>query len=109
MRIESIITAFSMLGASCAFVFSVFQYYKTTQLQNFRTYADKYNSIIPPESYDLWKKAIDGDKSLWNELTPQMISYLNLIWEEYHLYNKHSLSKSLWSVWEGEVKVVLSS
>ena len=79
MKVEFFVMILSMLGASIAFIFGVFQYYKTIQLQNFRFYADKYNSILPPEKYEIWVQAVEyEDRSKWDELTPQMIAYLNL-------------------------------
>jgi hypothetical protein len=79
MDIETSIKLLSMFGAAVAFVFGIYHYYKTIQLQNFRTYADKYNQILPPEMYKDWNAAINGDRSKWEKLTPTMICYLNIV------------------------------
>jgi hypothetical protein len=78
----------SSILAVVGFLFAVYQYRRNAQLAQlatFRLYADKYNSILIPDIYDKWYKALGGDTENWKELTPTMIAYLNLIWEEAYL------------------------
>ena len=81
----TIVTVVATIITVLTFFVGVYQYRRSVHMNIFRTYADKYNSIITPEIYDKWQSAIHGDKKHWDELTPHMIQYLNLIWEEFFL------------------------
>jgi hypothetical protein len=61
------------------FMNGVFQYRRTVHMEIFRTYAHKYNSIVVPSHYEKWQKALAGNKQLWEEMTPVMVQYLNLV------------------------------
>jgi hypothetical protein len=86
------------------FVFGLYQYRRKLQLDAFRVYADKYNSILTPAIYEKWSRALCGDEEKWEELTPTMIAYLNLIWEEAYLVRYRVISKTLWRIWEKEIR-----
>ena len=61
---------------------AVWQYRRKVHLEIFRIYADRYNAILTPDLYLKWQAALNGEQDCWSELTPTMIQYLNLIWEE---------------------------
>lgn len=93
-----IITITAVLGtfiSVTSVVVGIYLYRRTVYMNIFRTYADKYNSIIIPEIYDKWKAALNSNKH-WDELTPHMIQYLNLVWEEYYLFRTGVIPKRLW-------------
>jgi hypothetical protein len=85
------------------------QYRRSVHRNVFRVYADKYNFVVPPETYADWEAAIRGDSQKWETMTPIMIAYLNLIWEEYYLFRDHSMPRSLWKFWLPEIQRVLCS
>lgn len=87
----------------------VWQYRRKVHLEIFRVYADKYNAILTPEIYEIWLDAIRGERIHWGKLTPTMIMYLNLIWEELFLAYDGAIPRRLWRVWLPEIKHVLSS
>ncbi|HKV05387.1 MAG TPA: hypothetical protein VJO53_09815 [Candidatus Acidoferrales bacterium] len=87
----------------------VWQYRRKVHLEIFRVYADKYNAILTPEIYEIWLDAIRGERTHWGNLTPAMIMYLNLIWEELFLARDGAIPRRLWGVWLPEIKKVLSS
>ena len=88
---------------------AVYQYRRTVHRDIFRVYADKYDSILQPEIYPLWQKALAGDDTHWERLTPVMIAYLNLIWEECYLAGDRVIPRRLWDLWRPEIRKVLSS
>src|SRR5205085_9511208 len=88
---------------------AVYQYRRTVHRDIFRVYADKYNSILRPEIYPAWQKALAGDQTHWERLTPVMIAYLNLIWEECYLFDDSVIPTRLWQLWRPEIQKVLCS
>lgn len=101
--LTTLTTIIGSIVAVGGFLFGVYQYHRTVQLSTFRLYADKYNSIITTDIYDKWSKALCGDKEHWTELTPTMIAYLNLTWEQVYLMRNGVISKTLWRIWQPEV------
>ena len=87
----------------------VWQYRRKIHLEIFRTYADRYNAILPPEFYSVWHEALQGRRERWAEATPIMIKYLNLVWEEYFLSQQRLIPRRLWRLWSPEIDVVLST
>jgi hypothetical protein len=88
---------------------AVWQYRRKVHLEIFRTYADRYNAILPPDVYGKWVRAVSGDRELWAELNPIMIQYLNLVWEESYLAQDGAIPGRLWRIWLPEITAVLSS
>ena len=108
-RFTFISAAVGCLVAAGTLVNAVWQYRRKVHLEVFRTYADKYNAILPAENYEKWVRAIGGERGLWSELNPTMIRYLNLVWEEAYLSRDHAIPGKLWQIWLPEIKQVLSS
>jgi hypothetical protein len=101
------VLAVAVIAASIAT--AVYQYRRTVHRDIFRVYADKYDSILQPEIYPLWQKALAGDDTHWERLTPVMIAYLNLIWEECYLVGDRVIPSRLWELWRPEIQKVLRS
>src|SRR5437867_1043216 len=99
----------SAVVAVAAFSFGIYQYRRSVHINIFRTYADKYNSIITPEKYEKWQAALSGKQEHWPELTPAMIQYLNLVWEECFLLEKKILPRYLWRHWLPEIRQIMST
>jgi hypothetical protein len=107
-----ITTITAIVGTAVAVVSlanGVWQYRRKVQLEIFRTYADKYNAILTPEMYEKWRAALNGEQQYWAELTPTMISYLNLIWEELFLKRDRVIDGRLWGLWLPGICHVLAS
>jgi hypothetical protein len=102
-------TIISSIVGVVEFLFAVYQYRRNVQLSTFRLYADKYNSILTPDIYDKWSKALCGDKENWKELTPTMIAYLNLVWEEVYLVRNGIISRVLWRIWKQELRTTINA
>jgi hypothetical protein len=107
--ITTIATIITTIIALAAFVAGICQYRRSVNIKIFRTYADKYNEIITAEKYDKWQAALAGEKDDWAELTPTMIEYLNLIWEEFFLHKIGIMPWNLWRLWLPEIKSVLAT
>ncbi len=103
----TITTIISTSIAVAAFVVGIFQYRRFVHIDIFRKYADKYNSIITPDIYDKWQSALAGNQDCWAELTPVMIQYLNLIWEEFFLLQGRIMPRHLWQLWLPEIQRVV--
>lgn len=88
---------------------AVWQYRRKVHLEIFRIYADRYNAILTPDLYLKWQAALNGEQDCWSELTPTMIQYLNLIWEECFLSKTGVIPHRLWRLWLPEIRRVLSS
>src|SRR5205823_4022051 len=107
--ITNLIVILGMAISAAAIATAVYEYRRTVHRDIFRVYADKYNSILQPEIYPLWQKALAGDETHWERLTPVMIAYLNLIWEESYLAGDRVIPKRLWELWRPEIQRVLCS
>lgn len=105
----TITTVIATLIAVSTFFVGVYQYRRSVHMNIFRTYADKYNSIVTPDIYDKWQSAIGGDQEHWNELNSQMVQYLNLIWEEFFLFKSRVIPGKLWRLWLPEIQKVLAT
>jgi hypothetical protein len=108
-KITFVTTIVASMVAVGTLVNAVWQYRRKVHLEIFRTYADKYNAILPPDVYEKWVCALQGDRELWEELKPTMIRYLNLIWEESYLSQDGAIPKRLWRIWLPEIRQVLST
>jgi hypothetical protein len=97
------------MAAIISIIAGVYQFARSNRLSIFSKYCDKYNQIVKPEIYEDWVKALKGDKDLQIKLEPQMIAYLNLVWEELFLLEDKLISKKLWNHWNREIKETLSS
>lgn len=109
VMVLSITAVVGTLVSVLALVFGVYQYRRTVHMNIFRTYADKYNKIIPPEKYEQWQAAIHGKQDHWKDMEMQMVEYLNLIWEEFYLSKTGVIPRPLWKLWIPEIKNILSS
>ena len=109
MTLTTIASLIGTIIAVTAFVVGIWQYRRSVNIEIFRTYADKYNEIITAENYDNWQAALAGEKDFWAELTPTIIKYLNLIWEEFYLYDSGIMPPYLWRLWLPEIKNTLAT
>ena len=107
--ITNLVVILGVAVAAASIALAAYQYRRTVHRDIFRVYADKYNSILDPEIYPQWQKALTGDETHWERLTPVMIAYLNLIWEECYLANDGVIPKRLWELWRPEIQRVLCS
>jgi hypothetical protein len=87
----------------------VWEYRRKTHLEIFRTYTDRYNAIVTPDIYSKWQKALNDNREHWAELTPSMVKYLNLVWEEFYLSRAGVIPRRLWRLWLPEIRQVLAS
>lgn len=89
-------------------VFAYLQYRTKIQLEIFDKYTNRYNQIVTSEMVDCWRNVINGKgtdaENASMKLT--MIKYLNLVWEEYYLYDSGLIPKKLWKIWEPEIKQI---
>jgi hypothetical protein len=108
-RITSITTIAGSAITVATFANAVWQYRRKVHLEIFRTYADRYNAVITSDIYGKWLAALKGNQDYWIDLTPTMINYLNLIWEEFFLLRDGVIHRRLWRLWLPEIRRVLSS
>jgi hypothetical protein len=109
---DTVTTVTTIVGSTIAvasFANAVWQYRRKIHLEVFRTYTDRYNAVLTPDIYDKWKAALEGNQQHWRELTPIMIRYLNLIWEEFFLSQDKVIHRRLWQLWLPGISRVLSS
>ena|ERR1700693_82101 len=109
MSITNLVAVLGVAIGATSIAIAVYQYRRTVHRDIFRVYADKYDSILQPEIYPLWQKALAGDQTHWERLRPVMIAYLNLIWEECYLVGDSVIPNRLWELWRPEIQKVLSS
>src|ERR1700736_6168784 len=109
MGITSLVVVLGVAIGATSLAIAVYLYRRTVHRDIFRVYADKYDSILQPEIYPLWREALSGDDKHWERLTPVMIAYLNLVWEECHLVTDGVIPNRLWDLWRPEVQRVLST
>ena len=109
---DNITTITTLIGSAVAvasLVNGVWQYRRKIHLEIFRTSADRDNAIVTPDVYQQWQDALNGDQKHWSELTPTMIKYLNLVWEEFFLSRGKLIPRGLWRLWLPEIRKVLAS
>jgi hypothetical protein len=109
ISITNLVTVLGVAIGATSIAIAVYQYRRTVHRDIFRVYADKYDSILQPEIYPLWQEALAGDDKHWERLTPVMIAYLNLIWEECYLVSDGVIPNQLWDLWWPEIQKVLCS
>ena len=107
MSITNFVAVLAVAIGATSIAIAVYQYRRSVHRDIFRVYADKYDSILQPEIYPLWQQALAGDDKHWERLTPVMIAYLNLIWEESYLVSDGVIPNQLWDLWRPEVQKVL--
>ena len=109
---DTITTITAVIGSTVAvatLVNGVRQYRRKVHLEIFRIYVDRYNAIVTPEIYPNWQGALSGNRDHWSEMTPTMIKYLNLVWEEFYLSRDGVIPRRLWRLWLPEIHRVLAS
>ncbi len=109
---DTITTITTVIGSTVAVATlanGVRQYRRKVHLEIFHIYADRYNAIVTPEIYPMWQGALSGDQDHWSEMTPTMIKYLNLVWEEFYLSRDGVIPRRLWRLWSPEIHRVLAS
>ena len=102
----------SVVGAVVAvatLVNAVRQYRRKVHLDIFREYVERYNRIVTPDMYQRWHEALTGNREEWAAVTPTMLQYLNLVWEEYVLSRNGVIPRRLWRLWRPEIELVLAS
>jgi len=82
---------------------------KQLWLQNFGEYTKRYQAIILnfPESIN-YAKIDDYPAEIKDNTLRYMRAYFDLCAEEFFLSEKKHISKDLWSVWEGGMRVAFS-
>lgn len=108
--IKSIAVVITPLVAVLTFIWAYRKHRNDVELKIFHTYTEKYNSIVKPEKYDEWQKALKSStEEDWRNQTTTMIKYLNLVWEEKHLVDNNILAKKLWNIWLKGIQEVIAT
>ena len=86
-------------------------YRRQTNVQILMKYTERYERILDQFPPDALANRFDNDMLPPESplLTLCVLKYLNLCSEEYYLIRHGYLSKSLWHIWEGDLKRILSS
>src|SRR6516165_5014028 len=108
-KISTITTIVGAATAVATLASGVWQYRRKVHLELFRAYAGLYNEIVTPDIYHKWQGALHGDRELWTELTATMVTYLNLVWEEFYLSRDGMIPRRLWRLWLPEIQRVIAS
>ena len=78
--------------------------------QLFLEFTKRFDEIMEKFPEDTWSKRFNIEGYLpepSEELTNNVLRYLNLCGEEYYLYKEKMLAESVWKIWEGELKRTL--
>ena len=102
-------TLISMVVAAVGLVIGVVVYRRQMNAQLFLEYTRRYEQIM--ESFPANARLSLNEKlpKSSKALTFCVLKYLNLSSEEFYLCRKYYLSKSIWSIWEKELKRTLRS
>jgi hypothetical protein len=100
-----------MIVGFLGLIVSVNNYRRQINVQILMKYTERYERILDQFPVDALPARFDN-----NVLPPQsaqltmcVLKYLNLCSEEFYLTTHGYLSKSLWSIWEADLKRVISS
>jgi hypothetical protein len=95
------------LGALVAFFWGIWQHFHSKSLQVFEKYCKKYNAIVTPDILERWNNALSNwpPKEVDSErcLERAMLSYLNLVWEEFYLHDEGLIRKGTWKAWRSGI------
>jgi hypothetical protein len=105
-------TLFSVLVALAGLVVTMRTFRRQTNVQLFLAFTDRYDSIIRSFPPDARKARLDAKNEPLpdsEQLRAAILRYLNLCSEEYHLYRHGYLSRTVWEMWEPQIKRTLRS
>ena len=107
--IAQIATVTSVIVAVWAIRSAVRESHKQSQLNSFITYAQRYEQIMDgfPEyglRFDLSVRIAENE-----QVRLAAIKYLNLVSEEYYLWQKKYIDDEVWKIWEAEIIRTLQS
>jgi len=105
-------TLISVAVAAFGLLIGVVVYRRQMNAQLFLEYTRRYQQIMesfPADARDARLSLNEKLPKSSKALTFCVLKYLNLSSEEFYLYKKHYLSKSIWSIWEKELKRTLRS
>lgn len=105
-------TLLSALATAGGVVIGVRIYRRQMNAQLFLAFTARYESIMSELPEDAPIGRADGSIALpphWPGVYAVVLRYLNLCSEEYYLCEAGHLDKSLWRIWEGELKRTVRS
>lgn len=112
MNQETFFQTIALVAAVAGVWMTYWTYVSNKRLEIFQTYVDKFNSIITLEDIEWWSYAMENklpQEEFHTIYELKMLQYLNLVWEEYHLYTERMISRKLWRVWEPNIVFVLNT
>lgn len=83
---------------------------KQMNMQVFLAYTERYKEImcgLPSDALDNKPTPNNDLPSESPELTDGVMHYLNLVSEEYYLWQRGYLDNAVWTIWEGEIQRTL--
>jgi hypothetical protein len=107
MSISDVVGVLSALIALIALGVAASTFRRGAELQAFLVLTERYERIMAELPHEA-RTATEWDP----ELDPGdmiRLRYLNLCSEEFYLHKRGLLSRRVWQVWEGEIRVTLST
>lgn len=107
------VTAAGAIGTFLSLLFTIRNVRRQINVDILMKYTERYEHILdkfPPNAllgrFDLQAQTLPPQSE---QLTLCLLKYLNLCSEEYYLWKNGYLSKTVWAVWEGDLKRMIAS
>ena len=104
-------TAAGAIGTFLSLLFTIRNVRRQINAEILMKYTERYEHVLdkfPPDAlfgrFDSQKLPPQSD-----QLTLCLLKYLNLCSEEYYLWRNGYLAKTVWAVWEGDLKRMIAS
>lgn len=107
----SLATPAGVIGGFTGLVYQINNVRRQNNVQILMKYTERYEHILGEFPKEALLARFDSQTlpSQSPELTLCLLKYLNLCSEEYYLWKHKYLAKTVWAIWEGDLKKMIAS
>jgi hypothetical protein len=104
-------TSVSVVVTTIGLIYTINNYHRQSTMQVLMQYTGRYEHILDQFPQDALKARFDAKvlPTPSPQLTLCMLKYLNLCSEEYYLKEHGYLDKTVWCIWEADLKRIIAS
>ena len=111
IQLAQIVALITMIGGFLGLISTLHIYRRQMNAQIIMKYTERYEHILDQFPADALRARFDANvlPPESSQLTLCVLKYLNLCSEEFYLTTHGYLSKSLWHIWESDLKRIIGS
>jgi hypothetical protein len=105
-------TPIGVIGGFMSLIYTINNFRRQINVQILMKYTERYEHILDQFPKEALLGRFSPDAPLppeSTELTVSLLKYLNLCSEEFYLWKHGYLAKTVWIVWEGDLKRIIGS